>query len=59
MGIAVADTGFVSGVGRLNELLRYGEIVSDDDVDVLAGRRSFLCVAHVGKTTPEPVIFQE
>jgi hypothetical protein len=46
--IAVADACLVSGVSGLNELLCEGEVLADDDVDVLVvGRRSFLRVLHV------------
>lgn len=61
IGIAEADAGFVGSVGRLNELLCDGEVVADDDVDVLVlvGALGFLCLAHVCNTTVEPMLCQE
>lgn len=59
VGVAEADTGFMCGMSRLNELLCEGEIVADDDVDVLVvGALGFLCLAHVCNTTPGSFLCQ-
>lgn len=58
--IAEADAGFMRGVGRLNELLCDGDVVTDEDVDVLVvGALGFLCLAHVCNTTLDPKSCQE
>lgn len=58
--ISEADACLMGGVGALNELLCEGEIVADDDVDVLVvGALGFLCVSHVYKTTPYCHLCQE
>ena len=60
MGISEADAGLMGGVGRLDELLGEGEVVADDDVDVLVvGALGFLRVPHVRKNTPKRTARQE
>jgi hypothetical protein len=51
IGVSEADTGFMGGVGALNELLCEGEIGANEDIDVLVGALGFLCVSHVQKIT--------